>query len=173
MKKKACTHCGIVKSTQTGFYYNMKSKDHLDSWCKECKKNYVAEWQHDNRPKVRASAKRRYKERPEINKLYQARYREKHRKEIRQRASAWQSRNKKAVLANCREYQSKKKNAVPKCLSQEHRQQIKLFYMNCPNGHHVDHIIPLRGKNVSGLHVLANLQYLKATDNLKKSNRLL
>lgn len=48
---------------------------------------------------------------------------------------------------------------------------IEIFYANCPKGYHVDHIIPLKGKDVSGLHVLENLQYLPAIDNIKKGNK--
>ena len=37
--------------------------------------------------------------------------------------------------------------------------------------HHVDHIIPLQGKNVSGLHVFSNLRVIPGADNVKKSNK--
>ena len=47
----------------------------------------------------------------------------------------------------------------------------KLFYEACPKNMHVDHIIPLVGKNVSGLHILENLQYLTPEENLRKGNR--
>lgn len=49
--------------------------------------------------------------------------------------------------------------------------KIKEIYLNCPEGYHVDHVIPLQGDNVCGLHVETNLQYLTAEDNLRKGNR--
>lgn len=41
------------------------------------------------------------------------------------------------------------------------------------SGHEVDHIAPLLGKTVSGLHVFKNLQYLTTHDNRAKRNKFI
>ena len=50
-------------------------------------------------------------------------------------------------------------------------ERIKQFYEDCPDGYHVDHIVPLQGERVSGLHTIDNLQYLLASKNMSKSNK--
>ena len=47
---------------------------------------------------------------------------------------------------------------------------IKRIY-ECAEGDHVDHIIPLQGDMVCGLHVETNLQYLSPHDNMVKHNK--
>lgn len=63
-----------------------------------------------------------------------------------------------------------KRNSVPKWCD---RAAVAEFMRLCPPGHHIDHILPLRGKYVCGLHVLENLQYLPAQENLKKFNKVI
>lgn len=75
---------------------------------------------------------------------------------------------KPTAAARTAKYRAKKLQATPQWANIE---AIKEFYENCPEGHHVDHIIPLNGTNVCGLHVIENLQYLPAKENLKKSNK--
>lgn len=69
------------------------------------------------------------------------------------------------------------RQATPKWLTKEHKQQIADTYelmRDCRTvtgeDYHVDHIVPLKGENICGLHVPWNLQVLPAYVNISKSN---
>lgn len=76
--------------------------------------------------------------------------------------------NKSDYLASNAKRRAVKITATPKWANLD---KIKEIYNNCPKNYHVDHIIPLKGVLVSGLHVENNLQYLTAEENLQKSNK--
>ncbi len=68
---------------------------------------------------------------------------------------------------------------TPNWLSKSQLNEIETYYSQASElskttniAHHVDHIIPLQGKNVSGLHVPWNLQILTASENCRKSNKV-
>lgn len=70
------------------------------------------------------------------------------------------------------------KNRKPRWLTRDHNDQIKaiclkadLLTLETGVLHHVDHIVPLQGETVSGLHVPWNLRAIKYSDNLSKGNR--
>ncbi|MGN6701453.1 MAG: hypothetical protein ACTHKB_00640, partial [Burkholderiaceae bacterium] len=58
--------------------------------------------------------------------------------------------------------------ATPKWANEK---EIDKFYMERPPGFHVDHIVPLKSKIVCGLHCEANLQTIRASENIRKGNR--
>ena len=68
-------------------------------------------------------------------------------------------------------YNASKLQRIPIWVDEKELRLISAFYARCPEGFHVDHILPLNGVLVSGFHTLSNLQYLSAEDNLSKSNK--
>ena len=74
-------------------------------------------------------------------------------------------------------YRSAKDQRQPAWLIAGHIFEMESVYTycsalrNCGLDYHVDHIVPLRGKIVSGLHVPWNLQVIPGSDNVKKGNR--
>lgn len=69
-------------------------------------------------------------------------------------------------LLGVRRYQARRYQQTPIDADQV---KIRTFYANCPEGHEVDHIIPI---SKGGLHHQNNLQYLPKSENRRKSNKL-
>ena len=110
-------------------------------------------WRERNLEDQRARERRWHKENPEKSA---SRAREQYRK------------NSKRIIASVIARDKRVRQATPPWADMK---AIKAFYEARPDGFHVDHIVPLRGKNICGLHVLENLQYLPASENCSKGNR--
>lgn len=76
-------------------------------------------------------------------------------------------------------YDRRNRQATPSWLTSEQKQDIAAIYEHMRDckavtgeDYHVDHIVPIRGENVCGLHVSWNLQVMPADVNISKSNSL-
>lgn len=132
--------------------------------CVECMRVARSVWQKEHLEGARIIAQRWRDNNPQRAKEVHARYR------------AIDPARARAKIVG---YRTKKSEAMPKWLTEEDRLKILEVYaeaarLTIETGilHHVDHIIPLQGEIVSGLHVPWNLQAIPAKDNLSKSNKL-
>jgi hypothetical protein len=92
----------------------------------------------------------------------------------------YKQKNRARYTALGRHRELCKSQRTPSWLSVEQKNQIFGLYKKANElgktkniKYHVDHIVPLCGKTVSGLHVPWNLQVIPATENMKKYNKLL
>ena len=171
-------HCGY-RYTRNGACVDC-AKDQANT---ESAKKNRGNWRKRNPEKVKESV-RKYKVK---NQDYQKKYAEKNRERLESYWREYALKNKEKKRANTKKWakENPEKAKINARISQANRrfrkekampvwadkEVIKDIYKNCPDGFHVDHIIPLANKKVCGLHVPNNLQYLTADENRQKSNR--
>lgn len=159
---KTCNKCKTDKPL-TEFRKHSSTKDKLTTYCKPCLQEQVKGWVQNNKEHLN---------------VWNANYREKNKKQINANQKRWRENNKGKKNADTALRFAAKMQRTPKWLTKEQKQEIKQFYVMAselekvfPWTQCVDHIVPLRGKDVCGLHVPWNLQILSAKDNMEKGNR--
>jgi hypothetical protein len=136
---------------------------------KEKVKAAIKKWNSENKDKMCQSAKDWYN-------------RNKDSKDFKEKNSAktreWAAKNPDKVLEQSARKRATKLHRIPKWLTVEDKWVIKEIYRLAKDRTkatgiewQVDHVIPLRGKYVSGLHIPQNLRVIEKTQNLIKSNK--
>jgi hypothetical protein len=159
----------------------------------EKKKQQLVAWRGANPEKVRAQRKRQYEKRklkPEhaqymaayrqtdaykqANRARAAAWREQNPEAHRQQLQRWKKTNRPKVNADWHKYNASKTLRRPPWFNEAEVKDMYLLAEILSRGgvtFEVDHIVPLRGETVSGLHVTANLQVIPAYVNREKSNK--
>jgi hypothetical protein len=174
---KYCSHCHQEKPFEA-FYSSLSNKSGYTSWCKVCESER-------NKAKNQANRERRLikaKEWRDTNKDKQVAdiqaWRLANKDHYKNYFVEYAKANRGKINAKWMQREAAKKCRTPLWLDKQMKQQIEVEYslaawctevMNEP--YHVDHIVPLQGKTVSGLHVPWNLQVIPAKLNQQKSNR--
>jgi len=97
----------------------------------------------------------------------------------RTRAKEWRDSNKGLINYYTSKRKAAKLQRTPEWLTEDDRWMIEQAYELAAQRTaifgfpwHVDHVLPLRGKTVSGLHVPTNLRVIPGVENMRKGNRL-
>jgi hypothetical protein len=158
---KKCCNCKL-ELPLLAFNKNKSSSYGVSCLCIKCRKEYDLNWRRRNKNSKAAASKRWRLKYPEKDKAVGRNYRQ---------------NNKAAGAAKTMRYFTKKLQRTPKWLTPLHFEQIHIFYDAAARltkefgvKMEVDHIIPLQGEYVSGLHVPWNLQILPKLDNASKRN---
>lgn len=153
----------------------------------DARKAYLALWREKNRDKTRAAQQRYYEKNKELCDTRAKESQSKKRDYYSAKSISWQKENKERHLQTRRNFYAR--NAATEIARVRRRQgkirhgemllnqaelvEVQGMYDFCKifKGYEVDHIIPLNGKTVSGLHVLGNLQVLPIKENRSKGNK--
>jgi len=163
---KKCSKCNEIKDL-TAFSICNKAKSGRQCKCKAC----VAEYSKANSNHIKAKCKRYYRANKEKLDEQNRQWAINNRQRKNEICAKYYKTHPWVTKAAVAKRAASKRQQTPKWLTKQQLRSIIDMYKACPKGYHVDHIVPLRGKNVSGLHVPWNLQILPASVNLSKSNK--
>lgn len=132
----------------------------------------------DKYPERRAAARKKWIEaNPDKDRAAKKRYTSSSLEKVRAARIAWELANPGCKQARCIKRRTSKNQRTPTWVTEDQLWMIKEAYKLAAmrsnllgTQWHVDHIVPLQGKLVSGLHVPWNLQVIPAIDNLRKNN---
>lgn len=157
MITKRCKFCQETKPLSE-FYKKKQMKDGYYNHCKSChSERYTKKWYKENKSR-----------RKELSDQWRSKNRKRWNELIRKQYHSNIERSRELGL----KYERRRSRIKSSPVSKPWKEAIDFIYENCPEGYHVDHIVPLQGKNVCGLHVPWNLRFLSVTENLLKSNRV-
>ena len=103
-------------------------------------------------------------------------YREKHREYYLKKDKEWRTKNKPLKNAHNAKRRAARLNRTPPWAALDRIEEMyelaQLATEVSGEAYHVDHIVPLQGTHVSGLHIHENLQVIPAIENLRKGNKV-
>lgn len=134
-----------------------------------CEKCYQANYRSKNKAKIKKFMRQWQKENTEKANAQKLAWALANPEIVKETKRKYVKKNLKLYRAQCAKRHAAKMKRTPKWADLK---EIKNIYLNCPDGYEVDHIVPLQGTNVCGLHVSYNLQYLTKNENRAKGNRL-
>ena len=162
---KTCSCCKKEKPF-ISFGKHSKNKDGLQYQCKVCRITACA-------VSYQKTSKEQLQKRNEAGK----KWKEANVDKVKETSRKWSLNNQSRRTHLERKREIAKLQRTPKWTTQEDNEYILCLYQlaamrskHSDQKWHVDHVIPLQGKTVSGFHTPSNLQVIPAIDNLRKNN---